>query len=238
MFDSRVSVVGASLVCSVDITMWPVCAALIAMSAVSRSRISPTMMMSGILAQERLQRDREVQPGLVVDVDLVDAGQVDFRRVLDRGDVHARLVQDVQAGVERHRLAAAGRAGDEHHAVRPLDRLQQPVLLDLLVAERLDADLGARRIEDPDHDLLAEQRRQGADPEVDRLVAELQLHAAVLRHALLGDVEAGDDLDARRQLVLDRERRLRDLAQLAVDAEAHAVVVLVGLEVQVGGAQR
>ena len=117
------------------------------------------------------------------------------------------------------------------------DRLQQAVLLDLLVAERLDADLGARRIEDPDHDLLAEQRRQGADPEVDRLVAELELHPAVLRHAPLGDVEPGDDLDARRQLVLDRERRLGDLAQLAVDAEADAVVVLVGLEVQVGRAQ-
>ena len=39
------------------------------------------------------------------------------------------------------------------------------------------------------------------------------------------------------ELVLDRDRRLRDLAQLAVDAEAHAVVVLVGLEVQVGRAQ-
>ena len=38
------------------------------------------------------------------------------------------------------------------------------------------------------------------------------------------------------ELVLDRDRRLRDLAQLAVDAEAHAVVVLVGLEVQVRGA--
>ena len=97
--------------------------------------------------------------------------------------------------------------------------------------------LGARRVEDPDHDLLAEQRRQRADPEVDRLAAELQLHPAVLRHALLGDVQPRDDLDARRQLVLDGDRRLRDLAQLAVDAEAHAVVVFVGLEVQVGRAQ-
>jgi hypothetical protein len=53
----------------------------------------------------------------------------------------------------------------------------------------------------------------------------------------LGDVEPGDDLDAGRELVLDRQRRLGDLAQLAVDPEADAVVVLVGLEVQVGGAQ-
>ena len=69
------------------------------------------------------------------------------------------------------------------------------------------------------------------------LLPNLQLHAAVLRHALLGDVEPRDDLDARRQLVLDGDRRLRDFAQFAVDAEAHAVVVFVGLEVQVGGAQ-
>jgi hypothetical protein len=34
-------------VCRVENTMWPVCAALMAISAVSRSRISPTMMMSG-----------------------------------------------------------------------------------------------------------------------------------------------------------------------------------------------
>ncbi|MNW08282.1 hypothetical protein D3C71_2050420 [compost metagenome] len=38
---------GASLVCSVESTRWPVSAAWIAISAVSRSRISPTMMMSG-----------------------------------------------------------------------------------------------------------------------------------------------------------------------------------------------
>ena len=38
---------GASLVCSVESTRWPVSAACTAISAVSRSRISPTMMMSG-----------------------------------------------------------------------------------------------------------------------------------------------------------------------------------------------
>ena len=38
---------GASLVCSVENTRWPVSAAWMAISAVSRSRISPTMMTSG-----------------------------------------------------------------------------------------------------------------------------------------------------------------------------------------------
>ncbi len=38
---------GASLVCRVESTRWPVRAALTPISAVSKSRISPTMMMSG-----------------------------------------------------------------------------------------------------------------------------------------------------------------------------------------------
>ncbi len=44
---SRVTAPGASLVCSVEKTRWPVSAAWMAISAVSRSRISPTMMTSG-----------------------------------------------------------------------------------------------------------------------------------------------------------------------------------------------
>ena len=43
----RVTVSGAEFVCSVESTRWPVSAALIAMPPVSRSRISPTMMMFG-----------------------------------------------------------------------------------------------------------------------------------------------------------------------------------------------
>ena len=44
---SRVTALAASLVCSVEKTKWPVRADWIAMIAVSRSRISPTMMTSG-----------------------------------------------------------------------------------------------------------------------------------------------------------------------------------------------
>src|ERR1039458_9443159 len=47
MFIRRVMVSGAPLVCSVESTRWPVSAALMAISAVSKSRISPTRMMLG-----------------------------------------------------------------------------------------------------------------------------------------------------------------------------------------------
>ena len=64
MFIRRVRVDGASLVCRVENTMWPVCAALIAMSAVSRSRISPTMMMSGSWRRNDFSATGKVRPAL------------------------------------------------------------------------------------------------------------------------------------------------------------------------------
>ena len=99
--------------------------------------------------------------------------------------------------------------------------------------------LTPRRVEDTQDDLFAVKRRQGADAEVDRLgLGQHELHAPVLRHALFGDVELGDHLDARRDLVLDRERRLRDFLRIAVEPIADAVELLVGLEVDVGHARR
>ena len=71
-----------------------------------------------VLAQEGAQRGGKGQSHLVVHVDLVDAGQIDFGRVLRRRDVAILGVEDVEAGVQRHGLAAAGRAGHQDHALR------------------------------------------------------------------------------------------------------------------------
>ena len=63
----RVIAVGASLVCSVERTRWPVSADSTAICAVSRSRISPTMMMSGsarIIARRPLAKVRPAR-GLI-----------------------------------------------------------------------------------------------------------------------------------------------------------------------------
>ncbi len=73
MFIRRLTVLGASLVCSVDSTRWPVSAALTAISAVSKSRISPTRIDVRVLAQEAAQRRREVQADALAHLHLVDA---------------------------------------------------------------------------------------------------------------------------------------------------------------------
>ena len=67
-------------------------------------------------------------------------------------------------------------------------------------------------------------------------LAELQLDAPVLREAPLGDVERRHDLDAARDRVLQLERRRHLLDEHAVDAVAHAELLLVRLDVDVARA--
>src|SRR5438445_523098 len=76
MFRSRISVAGASLVCSVDSTRWPVCAAFTAMSAVSRSRISPTMMMSGSCRRNARSAIANVIPALSLTLTWLTPGRL------------------------------------------------------------------------------------------------------------------------------------------------------------------
>ena len=62
MFIRRLIVLGASLVCSVESTMWPVSAALTAISAVSKSRISPTRMMFGSWRRKERSAAAKLRP--------------------------------------------------------------------------------------------------------------------------------------------------------------------------------
>ena len=114
---SRVMVLGASLVCSVLNTKWPVSEACTAISAVSRSRISPTRMMSGILPQDGPQAGGEGDADVVIDRNLNDAVDVVLDRVFGGDQLVLDDVQLAQGGVERGGFARAGRAGDEHDAV-------------------------------------------------------------------------------------------------------------------------
>ena len=63
-----------------------------------------------------------------------------------------------------------------------------------------------------------------------------RLDAAVLRPALLDDVHAREQLDARRHRDQHRRRDRVDLVQHAVDAEAHDADVAPRLDVDVGRA--
>ncbi len=106
-----------------------------------------------------------------------------------------------------------------------------------LISQRIDAQHGAGGIQNTGDDLFAEQRRTGADAEIDgAILGQAHLDAAVLRHAALGDVEARHDFEARDDLDRQLHRRQGDFLQNAVHSRADAKRFLVGLEVDIRGA--
>ena len=146
----------------------------------------------------------------------------------------AGLVELGERRVERRRLAGAGRAGHEHHAEGLVDAALEVLELRHLEAELRHVELQVPLVEEPQHDLLAEERRQHRHAEVHLLAApELELDAPVLRQPPLGDVELRHDLEARDDRVLELHRRLHRLVEHAVDAVADAEGLLVGLDVDV-----
>ena len=85
---------------------------------------------------------------------------------------------------------------------------------------------------------LGERMRRATlgDAHVDRPPADAQADAAVLRQALLGDVELGHDLQPADQRGVQRLVRLHHLAQRAIHPKAHRAAALVGLDVDVARA--
>ena len=197
MSRKRCSAAVASVACSDESTKWPVSADCTAMRAVSTSRISPTRITSGSWRRIDLQAVGERDAGLLVDLDLVDRREDVLDRVFDRHDVALGLVDLGQRRVERGGLAAPGRAGADHHAVRRPDqpredrRGSRPACR----ARRAGAASGSCRA------AAARPSRPRSSPwsttrtssvaAVDR-----HLELAVLRTAPLDDVHVGHDLDA------------------------------------------
>ena len=81
-------------------------------------------------------------------------------------------------------------------------------------------------------------RRHDGDADVDIGAAGAQPRGAVLRQSPFGDVEAGDDLDARDQRpAASTPAGGGDLPQQAVDAHAHHEPGAKRLDMDVAGAQ-
>ena len=79
-------------------------------------------------------------------------------------------------------------------------------------------------------------RRQGRDTHVHGPARQAQGDAAILGQALLGDIEARHDLDARGDDAVQHLLRLDDVAQNTIQAEAHHGARLEGLDVNIRGA--
>ena len=161
MFIRRVMVPGASLVCSVESTRWPVSAALMAISAVSKSRISPTRMMFGSCRRKDAQRGGEVQPDLLLHLHLVDAGQLELDRVFRRHDVGVGPCS-ASRSMNRECWSCRFRSG---RSPAPCRKASEMLRLELGQRLRLETELGHVEhqvflVEQTQHDFFAEQRGQ------------------------------------------------------------------------------
>ena len=136
-------------------------------------------------------------------------------RILRCGSLRMR-----QRGSQRRGLAAAGRAGHQHQAVRGAEVLAHDLLVLLRETELAQLEHALDVLQQADGDGFAVDGRHGGDAQVERAQFDLDAGAAVLRQPPLGDVEAGQYLHARD----DGARHVRwggaRLRQHAVDAQA------------------
>ena len=232
---SRVSALGASFVCSVERTKWPVRAASIAIFAVSASRISPTITTSG--SERRIERSaaEKVSPARR----LICTWLRPARRYSTGSSTVMMLISGpvdlVQRRVEGRRLTGAGRPGDEQRAGRLDDDLLEDVPHLVGEAELRERRRPLRLVEEAHDDPLALDRRQDGDADVEQAARclRVQRDAAVLRLAPLGDVELGEHLQARRHAGREPLRDPLQLVEDAVDAEADDERVVLRIEVDV-----
>ncbi len=187
-------------------------------------------------AKDGAQGVREVETCFRVHLHLAHTTELVLDRVLDCDEVALGRVERVQRRVQRRGLSRSGGARHEDgpvclpvsDLVALLDRGQE--------AELREVQGRARLVEHSKDDLLTVHRRERCHAEVDLAPACGEGDASVLRDTVLGDVEAGHDLEARRHASLDRLRGPGDLMEHAVDAEPDAEIVGARLDVDVRGA--
>src|SRR5690606_36481646 len=190
-----------------------------------------------VLAHDRTQRVREVEPDLRLGLDLVDALDLVLDRVLDGDDLDVRRVELAQRRVQRGGLARAGRAGDQQDAVRLLQHLAELRQEPVGEAEPLEVQHHRLAVEQAHHHALTVRGRHRADAQVQLLALHPQHDPAILRQASLGDVELAHDLDAAYDRRGQIDRRAFAIDQHAIDAVTYLQAVHEWLDVDVGRTQ-
>ena len=178
----------------------------------------------------------EIQPDLVVHLNLRRARELILDRVFNRDHVFPHAVEAGEDGVERGALSRPGGSGGEDHPVRPLHQLFHGH--QVIGGEAQFAQLHARRgfRQEAEHQLLAGDGGDDGGADVEDAAAQAGVEAAVLRQAAFPDVHAGHDLDAGGDGQMQVHRIGLLIEEHAVHAEPHLQPVDAGLDVDVAGA--
>lgn len=188
-----------------------------------------------ILPDNGAQPPGKGQSGRGVDLDLVDPVKLVFHRVLDGDDLPVRRVDIVECGIERSRLAAAGRPGDKDDAVGLPDEPVELLQFAIGKAQGAEGKGNALLVEDTQHDGLAVHDWQGGYAQIDVLAGDLDLDTAVLRQPAFGNIELGHDLDAGCQSLQHALGQGIMLEKHAIGTKADLNTIREGFDVDVTG---
>src|SRR5690242_5556767 len=190
----------------------------------------------GVLPHDRAQRRGKGESRTFADLNLDDAGEPILDGIFHSHNVHTALLEESQSRIQRRRLAGARRAGDKQQS---LARLQEALDARQLVrreADRVQCAHGGAPIEHADHDFLAVRGRQARGTQIDRDAVYRDTRPAVLWAQAIGDVEARDDLDPRRNGRCEGLGKATGDAHHAVDAMPNDDRFLFRLDMDVAGA--
>ena len=186
-----------------------------------------------ILAKERSKGGTESEVYRGVDLPLDDAFQAIFDRILDRQHLAFRYVQFGERGVQRCRLAAAGRARHEHDAVRSADSLPHALDQGRIEAERPEVERELGAIEHPHHHALAVDRRRRRHAKVDVMPPHGDPQPSILGKPSFGDVEPGHHLDTGDERRAHGRRHLSRITKDAIDAKSERQTIVARLDMNV-----
>ena len=190
----------------------------------------------GVHTQIAAQRPGEGEADGPAHLHLVDAGERVLDGILGGLDVDVGGVHLAERGIQGHRLARAGGAAMEDHAVGLADALA--VLGKVFVGETEHGQRqgGLLLVQDTHDHLLAVLHRPGSDAKVDvhvLLRVALEDNASVLRQPALRDVQVAHDLEAGDEGVGRLLGQPQFFLAQAVDAVADEQLLLHRLDVDV-----
>src|SRR4029079_6356967 len=108
-----------------------------------------------VMAKERAQNAREIEPARGLHLDWGDTLDLILDRILDGQDLPLRRVQTRQGGIKGGRLAAAGRAGHENDAMRPVEHAQQRIEIGPANPQRFEIKRYCLTVQEAQHGRLA-----------------------------------------------------------------------------------
>ena len=139
----------------------------------------------GVLAHKRAQPVCEREADFRFHLRLVDARELILNRVLNRGDVHIRGIEQIKHGVERGGFPAPRRPRGENHTSRRLERLMNALQVLAVKTKRFKREAGRAFAKEPHHNLLSKIGRQHRHAERHFVAADFNFEPAVLGQPFL-----------------------------------------------------